>query len=263
VPLITLTTDFGTADPYVAEMKGVLLSEGPADLRLLDLSHELPPFDVHATALFLRAAVPRFPPGSIHLVVVDPGVGGARAPLVARLGDQLLVGPDNRVFGYLFDGSEEVYVAERAALGERVLSATFHGRDLFAPLAARLAHGTPPDQLGTRAESYQHLLFPLVELAGDTLLGRVIHIDRFGNLITNITRSVLYGFLETKARAIPLINLGEQKVRGLSTHYAEAKAGELLALIGSNHLLELAVREGSAALKLGAHVGKAIRIQRE
>jgi S-adenosyl-L-methionine hydrolase (adenosine-forming) len=273
-PLITLTTDFGTADPYVAEMKGVLLGEGPADLRLVDLSHELPPFDVYAAALFLRAAVPRFPDGTIHLVVVDPGVGSERAPIVAKLGNQLLVGPDNRVFGYLFDGSEEVYVADPKELGARALSATFHGRDLFAPLAARLAHGAEPRELGVRAESYQHLVFPLVELSGDTLIGRVIHVDRFGNLITNITRSVLFGFLNARASAEssaltpPLaqtmqINLGEQKLRGLATHYAEAKAGELLALIGSNQLLEVAVREGNAALKLGAQVGKPIRVQRE
>lgn len=267
-PLITLTTDFGTADPYVAEMKGVLLSEGPADLRIVDLSHELPPFDVYAAALFLRAAVPRFPPGTIHVVVVDPGVGSARAPIVVKQGNQLLVGPDNRVFGYLFDGSEEVYVADPARLGERALSATFHGRDLFAPLAARLASGAAPIELGARAESYQHLVFPLVELAGDTLQGRVIHVDHFGNLITNITRSVLLGFLNAgtqgeSAPATTVIHVGEQKVRGLSTHYAEAKPGELLALIGSNQLLEVAVREGSAALKLGAQVGRPIRIQRE
>jgi S-adenosylmethionine hydrolase len=203
--------------------------------------------------------------------VVDPGVGSERAPIVAKLADQLLVGPDNRVFGYLFDGSEEVYVADPTLLGVRALSATFHGRDLFAPLAARLARGAAPSELGARAESYQHLLFPLVELSGDTLLGRVIHVDRFGNLITNITRSVLLGFLnaggearttESQPGRALLIHLGEQKVRGLSTHYAEAKPGELLALIGSNQLLELAVREGSAALKLGAQVGKSIRIQR-
>jgi S-adenosylmethionine hydrolase len=163
-----------------------------------------------------------------------------------------------------------VYVADPTRLGARSLSATFHGRDLFAPLAARLAHGADPSTLGVRAESYQHLLFPLVELSGDTLLGRVIHIDRFGNLITNIARSVLLGFLQPGADAsgpagvqAPLVSLGEHKLRGLSTHYAEAKVGELLALIGSNQLLEIAVREGSAALKLGAQVGKQVRIQRE
>ena len=261
-PLITLTTDFGTADPYVAEMKGVLLAEGPPDLRLVDLSHELPPFDVHATALFLRAAVPRFPSGAIHLVVVDPGVGSARAPIIVELGSQLLVGPDNRVFGYLFDGSEQVYVADPARLGERALSATFHGRDLFAPLAARLSQGVDPSELGTPAESYQHQVFPLVELTGDTLLGRVIHVDRFGNLITNITTSVLRGFLDAQPDRTALVQLGEHKVRGLCSHYAEAKQGELLALIGSNQLLELAVREGSAALKLGVQIGKQVRVQR-
>lgn len=261
-PLITLTTDFGTADPYVAEMKGVLAHEGPADLRILDLSHELPVFDVQAAALFLRAAVPRFPARSIHVVVVDPGVGSERAPIVVELGDQWLVGPDNRVFGYLYDGSERVHVVDPARVAQTPMSATFHGRDLFAPVAARLACGVAVSEFARPAESYQHMVFPMVELSGDVLLGRVIHIDRFGNLISNITRSVLRGFLQDRSERAALVSLGEQKVRGLVNHYAEAKPGELLALIGSSQLLEVSVREGSAAAKLGAQVGKVIRVQR-
>jgi S-adenosylmethionine hydrolase len=261
-PLITLTTDFGTADPYVAEMKGVLAHAGPPDLRMLDLSHELPVFDVQAAALFLRAAVPRFPAQTIHLVVVDPGVGSERAPIVVQLRDQWLVGPDNRVFGYLYDGSEQVYVVDPARVSAQPLSGTFHGRDLFAPVAARLARGEAPSEFALRAESYQHMVFPMVELTGELLLGRVIHIDRFGNLITNITQSVLRGFLEQQPERTPLISFGERHVRGLVNHYAEVKSGELLALIGSSQLLEVSVREGSAASKLGAQLGKQIRVQR-
>jgi S-adenosylmethionine hydrolase len=257
--LVTLTTDFGLADPYVAEMKGVLLREGPPDLRLIDLTHDLPPFEIAEAALFLRAAVPRFPSGTVHLVVVDPGVGSSRQAIIARVGGQILVGPDNRVFGYLFDGSEEVFVI---APEPRAVSSTFHGRDIFAPVAAKLAAGAAPEQLGRRAESHQHMVFPLVEFAGDTLAGRVIHIDRFGNLITNITHSVLSDFLGPLDPARAQFSLGERSVRGLVDHYAQGKPGELLALIGSNGLLELAVREGNAAIKFGIEHGKHVRVQR-
>jgi S-adenosylmethionine hydrolase len=259
--LVTLTTDFGLADPYVAEMKGVLLQEGPPDLRLVDLSHEFAPFDIAAAALFLRAAVPRFPRDTVHLVVVDPGVGSARQAIIARLAGQTLVGPDNRVFGYLFDGSEEVFAIapDRA---QRAISSTFHGRDLFAPVAAKLAAGWACEQLGKRVESYQHMVFPLVEFAGDTLAGRVIHIDRFGNLITNITQSVLLGLLGGLDPSRALVSMGERSVRGLVDHYAQGKPGELVALVGSNGLLELAVREGNAAQRFGVEIGKHVRVQR-
>ena len=260
-PTITLTSDFGTADSYVAEMKGVLLRDGPADLRVLDLTHELPPFDIQAAALFLRSAVPRFPAGTIHLVVVDPGVGSDRAPLVVKLGEQLLVGPDNRQFGYLFDGQEEVYIIAADALGKHELSRTFHGRDLFAPVAARLAGGASPQTLATRVDSYQHLVFPMVEFVGDTLVGKVIHIDRFGNLITNIGQAALLDFLGPFPHDHAQVALGERTVRGIVGHYAQGKPGELLALVGSSGLLELALREGHAADKFVVQVGKHVRVQ--
>lgn len=261
MPLLTLTTDFGTRDPYLAQMKGVLLGEGPADLRIVDLSHELGPFDVQEAALFVRSALPRFPPGTVHLVVVDPGVGSARKPIVACVRDQLLVGPDNGVFGYLFDGSEQVFVLEPARFG-RDISSTFHGRDLFAPAAARLLGGAPASALGSAAETYQRMVFPLVEVRGNTLVGRILHIDRFGNLITNVPESTLRAFVGEGAGEPPQVYVAERPIVGLVDHYAQGKVGELLALIGSSGLLEVAVREGHAGERLGARVGWPVRVQR-
>jgi S-adenosylmethionine hydrolase len=172
------------------------------------------------------------------------------------------VGPDNRQFGYLFDGQEQVYRIDPARLGQREQSQTFHGRDVFAPAAARLAHGQLPEALGTRVDSYQHLVFPMVEFVGDTIAGKVIHVDRFGNLITNIGQAALLGFLGAAPMRGALVALGDKLVRGIVSHYAEAKPGEFLALIGSSGLLELAVREGNAAEKLGIQPGKLVRVQR-
>lgn len=258
-PLITLTSDFGTRDSYVAELKGVLLSEGPPDLRVIDLSHELSPFDIHGAALFVRAALPRFPAGTVHVTVVDPGVGSARRALIVRLATMTLVGPDNSVFSYLFDGSEEVFEIDAERLGARRISSTFHGRDIFAPVAARLAAGIAPDALGTPTDTYQHMAFPMVEMSGDVLHGRIIHVDRFGNLITNITEATLAGFLGDGRTAE--ITVGEHPVRGVLDHYGQVKSGELLALIGSSGLVEIAAREQSAAKMLGAQVGRVVRVR--
>jgi S-adenosylmethionine hydrolase len=259
VSLVTLSSDFGTRDSYVAEMKGVLFDEGPADLRVVDLSHELAPFDVRGAALFVRAALPRFPAGTVHMVVVDPGVGSARRALVARVLGQLLVGPDNGVFSMLFDGSEEVFAVAAAALGERARSSTFHGRDVFAPLAARLATLPAPALLGTRIDDHVRLALARPEQRDEALLGEVIHVDRFGNLITNIDAATLRAFAGTSE---PRIALGDTCLRGVRDHYAEVQPGELLALIGSAGLLEVAVREGSARERLGVELGASLRIDR-
>lgn len=259
-PLVTLTTDFGTRDSYVAELKGVLLSEGPKDLRIIDLTHEIEPFDVYEAALFARAALPRFPSGTIHLVVVDPGVGSARKPIAARSQGQVLVGPDNGLFGYLFDGCEEVHVIEPERLGHRPMSSTFHGRDLFAPAAARLACGSDASELGPRIDTYQRLVFPMVEVSGDTLSGRVIHIDRYGNLVTNIPETTLRAFMGDASD--PHVYVAERAVRGLIDHYAQGKVGQLVALFGSSGLLEVAACEASAANKLGADLGCPVRVTR-
>jgi len=262
-PLVTLTTDFGTRDAYVAELKGTLLSEGPPELRIVDLSHELAPFDVHAAALFVRAALPRFPAGTIHVVVVDPGVGSDRAALIVKLRDMTLIGPDNCLFSYLFDGSEEVYAIARERLGGREISSTFHGRDVFAPVAARLAAGATPEEFGARVEAYKRMAFPMVEVSGDALHGRVIHIDRYGNLVTNISAATLRGFIGGDAPDHFGISIGEHHVRNFVDCYAQGKPGELVALVGSGGLLEVAAREESAAQRLHVEVGRSIRVQRE
>lgn len=261
-PLVTLTTDFGTRDSYVAELKGVLLSEGPPDLRVIDLSHELAPFDVHGAALFLRSALRRFPSGSIHLAIVDPGVGSERRALIVQLRDCLLVGPDNGSFGYVYDGSERVFEIDRARLGGRAVSSTFHGRDLFAPVAARLSAGAPPESLGVPVSGHERMTFPMVEVRADSLHGRVIHIDRYGNLITNLSDAILRDFTGEPRAGSLCFYVGEHPVRELVEHYAQGKPGELVALIGSSGLLEIAAREASAARMLAAEVGRSVRVTR-
>lgn len=261
-PLVTLTTDFGTRDPYVAEMKGVLLTQGPADLRVLDLSHEIGAHDVTEAAIFLRASVPRFPSGTIHVAVIDPGVGGSRRPLAAHFQGQFLVGPDNGIFAFLFDGTEKIFELDAATAAPNGLSATFHGRDLFAPAAARLANGAKLSSLGKPASGAAHLPFPMVELEGDALHAQILHVDRFGNLITNVTRETLQGFLAMGNRSDAIFRVGTHQIHGLQNHYAESEKGKPLALIGSSDLLEIAVREGNAAEKLGARRGSRILVVR-
>jgi len=261
MPLLTLTTDFGTRDSYVAELKGTLLSEGPDSLRLVDLSHELAPFDIHAAALFLRAALPRFPRGAIHLAVVDPGVGSERRALIVERPDMLLVGPDNGLFSYVLDGSETVYEIDRSRLGPRAISTTFHGRDLFAPVAARLAAGVAPAMLGEQVTSYERMLFPMVDMQGDVLHARVVHVDRYGNLITSIPEATLRDFLGSDEAAFDL-SIGDHTIHALGSHYAEVQPGALLALVGSSGLIEVAAREESAARKLGVEVGRPLRVIR-
>jgi S-adenosylmethionine hydrolase len=259
MPLVTLTTDFGTRDSYVAELKGVLFSEGPTDLRVVDLSHELAPFDITGAALFVGVALVRFPPGSIHIVVVDPGVGSARKPLLIQARDQLLVGPDNGVFTQLLDGAEQVHVIAPEKLGSRAISATFHGRDLFAPAAARLARGALPSALGTPTRDYEKRAFPEVQRRQGALLGQVIHVDRFGNLITNVSETDLRGWFVEPLSALR-VSLANHVVERFVSHYAQGNVGQLLALVGSSGLLEVSVREDSAAERLCVRPGCPVRV---
>jgi S-adenosyl-L-methionine hydrolase (adenosine-forming) len=264
MPLITLTTDFGTRDPYVAQLKAALFRGGPSDLRVVDLTHELPPQDVREAALFLADSLLQFPPATIHLVIVDPGVGSARRPLALRCADQLCVGPDNGVFSLLFDAKLEAVALEPEKIGVTRLSATFHGRDLFAPAAARLARGSALDALGTRLDprtaDLVRLAIPEPVRDGAAFVGEVIHVDRFGNLITNLRSSELATLTrDDAARAFALTLRG--KSSRLVNHYAEVTAGCLLGLLGSSDRLEVAVRDGSAAELTGARIGDRVRLE--
>jgi len=283
-PLITLTTDFGTRDSYVAQFKGVLYAQGPSSLQVVDLTHEIAAQHVLEAALFVRAAWPRFPSGTIHLVVVDPGVGSARRPLGIRAGlaqgaggDQCWVGPDNGVMSLSFDAALSAVELTPAQFATGSISNTFHGRDVFAPAAACLAHGRSLESLG-RAVSTAELArvdFPAVERTPTGLRGCVLHVDRFGNLVSNITRAELAalvgagGELGAAGNALDLqtympslqIRVGQVVCPFVRT-YADASEATPVALLGSSDYLEIAVACGDAARTLRLGVGALLHVER-
>jgi S-adenosyl-L-methionine hydrolase (adenosine-forming) len=256
--IITLTTDFGAADPFVGVMKGVIAGRAPT-ARVIDLTHGIPPQDVLAGALVLRHSVPYFPRGAIHLAVVDPGVGSDRRALCVETTGALLVGPDNGLLSLAAPPDEIRRIVhlteERFFLSPR--SATFHGRDVFAPVAATLAVGTPVEKLGDEVRDMQRLDLPPVVREADALRGQVIYVDHFGNLVTNVSEA------ELAALAIPApsIGVGNVRLRGVAHSYAAVHRGEPVAVVNSWGLLEIAVREGSARDRLGADVGAAVVIE--
>lgn len=258
-PIITLTTDFGTRDAYVAAMKGVILSRCP-DVRLVDVTHEIAPQEVMEAAFVLRGAAPHYPEGTIHLVVVDPGVGTSRRAVALCHGGHRFVGPDNGVFSLALDESppDEAVVLDRPAFW-RVPepSATFHGRDVFAPVAAHLAAGLALADVGTPTDRLEplHWALPIADEQG--VQGWVVHIDRFGNCITNISRSL---FDERCAGRRVRCYAGGAILAGVRTTYDTVAPGEPLALFGSSGLLEIAVNTGNAAELIGIRKGAPVNL---
>ena len=234
-PIITLLTDFGTADGYVGEMKGKLLSLVP-DAELVDITHEIPAQDVEAGRLTVARVWRRFPSRTVHIVVVDPGVGSARAGLVVVSDGRALVGPDNGVL------SPALLVADARVVALAVppgASPTFHGRDVFVPAAAAIANGEPIDALGLPAHDPIVLRTPEPVRADDgSLVGEVIHVDRFGNAVTNLI-GLRGGTIE----------LGSTQISVRRT-YSEVPIGALVAVVGSSGFIEIAVRDGDAARRL-------------
>jgi S-adenosylmethionine hydrolase len=256
--VIALTTDFGLTDPYVGIVKGVLATRAPG-ATVIDLTHGIPPQDVLAGALVLRHAAPYFPPGTIHLAVVDPGVGGTRRPICIETDTALFVAPDNGLCSLAAPPERTRRVVhltdERFFLAPR--STTFHGRDVFAPVAAALATGTPPEALGPPVSDPVRIAVPPVETEPGRLRGAVLYVDRFGNLVTNIEAARLAAF---PRRAVST-TIGGVQVRGIATAYADVERGALLAVIGSWGLLEIARRDGSAAGALGVGVGAPVVVE--
>ncbi len=258
-PIITLTTDFGDASPYVAAMKGVILGINPA-ARIVDLSHAIPPQDVRHAAFFLASAIPYFVDVSHiwHVVVVDPGVGTDRAILYVDVNGHRLIAPDNGCWTWIGERPRRVIQLAEPRYWRPTVSSTFHGRDIFAPTAAHLSLGLDPTLLGPDAAGWVRLEMPAPRPVKNGLSGEVIFVDHFGNLITNIR-------VDDTAPAI--LTVGKRKLsRGLSRGfqwvrtYGEAKPGELVALISSTGTVEVAVVNGNAAKKLGAAVGTPIII---
>jgi S-adenosyl-L-methionine hydrolase (adenosine-forming) len=252
--IITLTSDFGLLDPYVGIMKGVILSIAP-DAHLVDLTHEIPPQDIDAAAYTLETAARYFLAGTVHLVVVDPGVGGERRPIAVTTGREAYVGPDNGLFSFaLREPGAQAWVLDRPEFWLPQVSRTFHGRDIFAPVAARLAAGALPGDLGSPIEDAVRIERPQPERApygpmrNGEITGHVLHVDRFGNLITDVPGEWLAGGRWT-------CEIAGASISGPSETYAAAERDELVLLVSSGGMAEVAVRDESAAERLGAGRG--------
>ncbi len=252
--LLTLLSDFGSRSPYPAAMKAVVAAR--VEVRFLDISHDVRRHDVREGAFLLAAVAPFCPAGTVHLAVVDPGVGTARRPLVVASGGQCFVGPDN---GLLLPAARRLGQPRAFHLDPAVAlpsaSSTFHGRDLFAPAAARLLLGEPPARVGRPIDDPVELPAPQGERRGEVVRGQVLYVDPFGNLITNIPVELAAPHevftLRTARGAWPL---------RLRATYGSGTRGELLLVPGSEGLLEIAVREGSAAARTGLRAGSALRL---
>jgi S-adenosylmethionine hydrolase len=260
-PLITLTTDFGASAPYAAALKGVILTLN-AGARLVDLTHEIPPQDVRYVAFFLATAVPCFPNEALHVVVVDPGVGSDRALLYIEAAGRRLLAPDNGCWT-LLEGAEAARVIRLAEprYWRQSVSATFHGRDILAPVAAHLSLGLDPAQLGPPVRDWVRLVIPPPRTITGGLAGEVVFIDNFGNVITNIPIDT--NIPSDSLQPPEVITIGDRTLRGAFRwvrSYSEAPPGSLVVLSSSTGLLEIAVAQGSAAQCLEATVGMPVTI---
>jgi S-adenosylmethionine hydrolase len=259
-PVIALLTDFGLNDHYVGSMKGVIAGIC-RDAVIVDLTHGVPPQDILTAAFELLASYRVFPHGTVFVVVVDPGVGTRRRAIAATAGDYVFVGPDNGVFDLVFDELPPSLVVEltNARYALAVISRTFEGRDRFAPAGAWLASGVAQVDLGPEVTVERHLNFPRpLANAGGGVDGEVVHIDSFGNLVTNIDRRAWAGDVVDR---LDVAVSGYRTVRLVST-YAEAGPGEVVALFGGTDRLEIAVRSGNAAEALGVGRGTTVHVSR-
>ena len=263
--IITLTTDFGTSDAYVGVMKGVILSISP-NVQIVDITHAIPPQDIHEAAFLIHSAYSYFPKGTIHTIVVDPGVGSDRRAIVCQTDRAFFVCPDNGILTFLLQE-----VQKQAAPPERVVaiqnrdyflpevSQTFHGRDIFAPVAAHLSLGVPLSDIGPCVPNLVRLPISTLQSSNNKLIGHIIKIDRFGNLITNISAEALDAFLKNVVSYE--IKIGNIFLTRLNRAYTESEVGTPLAIVGSFGLLEIAVNGGSAERVLGLKHGDGIIIQ--
>jgi S-adenosylmethionine hydrolase len=258
---VTLVTDFGSADYFVAAVKGVILSANPAAV-VVDITHELPPQDIAAAAFTLLVAYRLFPAGTVNVAVVDPGVGSARRAILLQSAGRFFVGPDNGIFSYVYEQEEregaapKIFKLNNPKYFRHPVSPTFHGRDVFAPVAAALSLGVAPGKLGTPATDIVRLppLEPVVSGSGK-IKGRIIHIDHFGNCVTNITpRELSPEMIVAGAQ----LRHGRKVIKSFRGHFAENSPGELFGIWGSAGFLEIAAANRSAAKLLQAKRGDAV-----
>jgi S-adenosylmethionine hydrolase len=261
-PIITFTSDFGHHDWLVGVVHGVVYEICPA-ARLVDLTHEIPPGQVERASFVLEAACPDFPAGALHLAVVDPGVGTGRRALAVRARGQFFVGPDNGLLEWaLSDPRAEAHALTEERWFRHPVSRTFHGRDVFAPVAAHLACGTPISSFGPRIADPVRLPRPPVIPADGAIEGRVVFVDRFGNALTNLTAAVLAAAFPGTPEDALEVRVAGRRIAGISRSYADATVGTLLALMGSSGRLEIAQTGGHAASRFGIGEGDAVVVAR-
>ncbi len=289
--IITLLTDFGTRDPYVASMKGVIFSINP-EAKIVDITHQIPPQDILEAAYTLFASYKYFPKGTIHVIVVDPGVGSRRRIIALKTKNYIFIAPDNGVLSLVLQ-KEKVYPVRSPRYGRGIrplqgritsngvkeiieitnekyflkpVSDTFHGRDIFSPVAAYLSRGIPLRNFGKRIEMTKELKIATPEMKKGKLMGRIIHIDRFGNLVTNVDREILSKLKRKKpaSSAGPptrWIKIGKRRIQGIKKSYVNVGKGELLALFGSSGFLEISINFGNASKVLGMKRGEKIEVE--
>src|ERR1700747_3112259 len=256
--ILTLLTDFGLDDYYVAAMKGVILSRC-SQARLVDISHGIAPQNILSAAYVALGAYPQFPAGTVHLAVVDPGVGSSRRGLILRADRYFFVGPDNGLFSLVTPELTEAFEIKPSPYLPTTVSTTFHGRDIFAPVAAALASGVKPEELGTAIRDPKRLP-PLAQVNGSKSKSQIIHIDRFGNGVTGIERRHLNSELVPGSFAI---HIGDADIHEQKHFYAEAPvvSGEPFVIWGSLNFLEISVTNGSAATLLGLYCGQELTLE--
>lgn len=266
---ITITTDFGTEDAYVPAMKGTMLGIAP-DARLVDITHAISPQDVMESAFVLKTAQPYFPSGAIHLVVVDPGVGTERRPVALRHDDHWFVGPDNGVFPLVLDGEDPdaaVELDNPDAWRTPSPSNTFHGRDIFAPAAAHLAAGRSLEDLGSSIDHLEPLRWAQPITDAQTIQGWVVHVDHFGNCVTNIRWNTVRDALDlgdpsASVASLPSLKayVGSTTLESVQRTYGDVPEEDPLLLFGSTDFLEVAVNGGNAAERLNIRKGDTVKL---
>ena len=256
--IITLMTDFGTSDHYVGVMKGVILNIN-RQVEIVDITHAIPPQDIHGAAFLIDSAYRYFPSGTIHVIVVDPGVGSERRAVACQTETAYFVCPDNGILTHILQNEKHAHAVavENPAYFLPQVSNTFHGRDIFAPVAAHLSRGVPVGELGNLITHPVQLPIPRPEVTDRTVIGQVIWIDSFGNLVTNISREILES-LEGQNGVV--IHAGSAKIDHFNRSYAESEIGEVLAIIGSFNRLEISINQGNAAQGLGLKRGDTVTI---
>ncbi|MEQ1948779.1 MAG: SAM-dependent chlorinase/fluorinase [Bryobacteraceae bacterium] len=258
--LITFTTDFGTTDHFAGAMKGVIAGIAP-NARVIDITHEIPPYDINQAGFVIAQAWSYFPKGTIHVVVVDPGVGSARRPILVEACGQLFIGPDNGVFSMIYDAvPHKVRAITNDKVFRKTISRTFHGRDVFAPAAAHLAKGMKPAQMGKiihdEVRSWNGQPSKIGTTKAARWRGAILKVDRFGNLITNFH---IDRFEDVKTHAIEL-RAGKEKIRRLALTYSEAEIGDLFVIFGSSGYLEIAANQANAAARIGCSAGAPVEL---